>query len=288
MVTSEAQVENRRDNPAALSVLGLGAMSSALARTLIAKGHATTVWNRSLGKINAFVELGAQGADTAEAAVAASPVVVTCAVDDAAFGEVVGLIQRELEGRTLIEAAMTERSRTWTLLRPSWFQQVVTDDHSFLGAIRHHGEMAMPSGGRSYRLGGCPRHRCRSRDGRPHPASHCGRAYTVTAPKALSVATVAANIAAATKRHVRAEDPVSRRRHRNLDPWLAAVVSGVYRRVQADMFSVVSEDVETVTGRPARSIEDFVNEHAQCWLTLLRGAPAPIPTSRRALRGGRR
>jgi 3-hydroxyisobutyrate dehydrogenase-like beta-hydroxyacid dehydrogenase len=55
-----------------VSVLGLGAMGSALAKALVAAGHETTVWNRSAGK-----ELpGAHVTTTAGEAVRASPVVV--------------------------------------------------------------------------------------------------------------------------------------------------------------------------------------------------------------------
>src|ERR1700754_1265589 len=57
----------------AVTVLGLGAMGSALARAFIAAGHPTTVWNRAPEKAAALVAAGAARADTAATAVAARP-----------------------------------------------------------------------------------------------------------------------------------------------------------------------------------------------------------------------
>ncbi len=41
-----------------ISILGLGAMGSALARALQQAGHQITVWNRTPGKMQAFVKDG--------------------------------------------------------------------------------------------------------------------------------------------------------------------------------------------------------------------------------------
>ena len=61
-----------------ISVLGLGLMGSALARSLIAAGHRVTVWNRSSEKSVPLVKSGAISAESVAAAVAASPVVLAC------------------------------------------------------------------------------------------------------------------------------------------------------------------------------------------------------------------
>ena len=42
-----------------ISVIGLGAMGSALARALVKAGHGVTVWNRSRQKMEPLVGLGA-------------------------------------------------------------------------------------------------------------------------------------------------------------------------------------------------------------------------------------
>jgi 3-hydroxyisobutyrate dehydrogenase-like beta-hydroxyacid dehydrogenase len=61
-----------------LTCIGLGLMGSALARAMAASGHRITVWNRSPGKADALVGLGAQEARTLADAIVASPVVLIC------------------------------------------------------------------------------------------------------------------------------------------------------------------------------------------------------------------
>lgn len=48
----------------AVSVIGLGAMGSALAAAFLNRGLAPTVWNRSAGKADALVAKGAVRAST--------------------------------------------------------------------------------------------------------------------------------------------------------------------------------------------------------------------------------
>lgn len=60
-----------------VSVIGLGAMGAALARTLL-NTYEVTVWNRTSAKAAPVVEAGAAFAETPEAAIAASPVTVIC------------------------------------------------------------------------------------------------------------------------------------------------------------------------------------------------------------------
>jgi len=61
-----------------VTVIGLGAMGSALARCLVEDGHAVTVWNRTSAKSDAMVELGAVAALSVGDAIAANDVVVVC------------------------------------------------------------------------------------------------------------------------------------------------------------------------------------------------------------------
>ncbi|WP_086839169.1 NAD(P)-dependent oxidoreductase [Amycolatopsis kentuckyensis] len=72
-----------------VTVLGLGAMGSALAGALLDRGHAVTVWNRTPGKAAPLVERGARLAATPAEAIAASPLVVACVLDYAALRAVV-------------------------------------------------------------------------------------------------------------------------------------------------------------------------------------------------------
>lgn len=64
-----------------VSVLGLGAMGSALARVLVEKGHSVSVWNRTAAKAAPLAKLGARVTESAAAALAASRVAIVCVGD---------------------------------------------------------------------------------------------------------------------------------------------------------------------------------------------------------------
>lgn len=61
-----------------VTVIGLGAMGSALARALVRSGPRVTVWNRTMEKASSLVSDGAVLASSAASAVAASQVVIVC------------------------------------------------------------------------------------------------------------------------------------------------------------------------------------------------------------------
>ncbi|RCV48117.1 NAD(P)-dependent oxidoreductase [Marinitenerispora sediminis] len=91
-----------RSRPEAVTVIGLGAMGSALAAALLDAGHPTTVWNRTPGRADALVARGAVRAATAAEAVAASRLVVVCVLDHAAVRGVLDPVAGTLAGRTLV------------------------------------------------------------------------------------------------------------------------------------------------------------------------------------------
>lgn len=75
-------------NRSAVSVIGLGAMGSALARALLDNGHDVTVWNRTATKSEPLVELGASAARSAADAISASEIIIVCVRGYAAADEV--------------------------------------------------------------------------------------------------------------------------------------------------------------------------------------------------------
>lgn len=89
----------------AVTMIGLGAMGSALARAFVGPGHDVSVWNRTAERMAPLVALGATGADSLLAAVAASPVVVICIDSYAATKDLIGSddVLATLSGRTLIQ-----------------------------------------------------------------------------------------------------------------------------------------------------------------------------------------
>lgn len=84
----------------AVTLLGLGAMGAALARTWLAAGHPLTVWNRTPARAAVLAAEGAKVADSAAEAVAANTLVVVCLLDDASVDE--ALADADLTGRDLV------------------------------------------------------------------------------------------------------------------------------------------------------------------------------------------
>ncbi|MGC3001389.1 NAD(P)-dependent oxidoreductase [Streptomyces sp. G35A] len=83
-----------------LTLLGTGAMGTALARAWLAAGHPVTVWNRTPARAAALAADGATVAASAAEAVAANRLVVACLLDDASVGT--ALEDADLTGRDLV------------------------------------------------------------------------------------------------------------------------------------------------------------------------------------------
>ncbi|WP_217145298.1 NAD(P)-dependent oxidoreductase [Streptomyces sp. AC627_RSS907] len=84
-----------------LTVLGTGAMGTALVRAWLAAGHPVTVWNRTPARARALAADGATVAASAAEAVAANRLVIVCLLDDASVGE--ALDGADLTGRDLVD-----------------------------------------------------------------------------------------------------------------------------------------------------------------------------------------
>lgn len=90
-----------------VTVLGLGAMGSALAATLLDAGHDTTVWNRTPARAAALAARGAATASTVEEAVTAHPLVIACLFDHASVHETLDPVVDRLRGSTLVNLTTT-------------------------------------------------------------------------------------------------------------------------------------------------------------------------------------
>ena len=85
-----------------ISVIGLGAMGSARAATLLANGYTVTVWNRSTAKAEPLCAAGASLAESAGSAVAASPATITCIASHEQTIELLRGLGTTLDGKTII------------------------------------------------------------------------------------------------------------------------------------------------------------------------------------------
>lgn len=116
MTTGEDQ-ERDRTNPA-VTVLGLGNMGSAIARTFLERGYRTTVWNRTQSRTQPLVRTGAIAAPTPAEAVRASPITVVCVIDSTAVEDVLEGIGDAVAGRVLVNVtsgspAQARAHETW-------------------------------------------------------------------------------------------------------------------------------------------------------------------------------
>ncbi|MEU0503649.1 NAD(P)-binding domain-containing protein [Nocardia sp. NPDC005998] len=84
-----------------VSVLGLGPMGQAMVRAFLDAGIEVTVWNRSIDKVDAMVELGAKRAATVAEALDANSVSVLSLTHYAAMYDVLGQATDHLEGKVI-------------------------------------------------------------------------------------------------------------------------------------------------------------------------------------------
>jgi len=98
-----------------ISVIGLGVMGSALAATLLRGGYSVTVWNRSAGKAAPLADAGAAVADSAAAAIAASPATITCIASHDKTIELLESCVDTLAGKTIIELSTGGAAEAETL-----------------------------------------------------------------------------------------------------------------------------------------------------------------------------
>jgi 3-hydroxyisobutyrate dehydrogenase-like beta-hydroxyacid dehydrogenase len=90
------------DDRTSVTVIGLGSMGRALAEAFLRAGHPTTVWNRTPAKAAPLVARGARHSPTAAAAVAASPLVITCLTGYAETRRALAPAADALAGRALV------------------------------------------------------------------------------------------------------------------------------------------------------------------------------------------
>lgn len=100
-----------------VSVIGLGAMGTALAKALLAGGHEVTVWNRTASRAEALVAQGARAATTAAEAMAVADLVIVCVLDDAAVREHIEPAAALVRGRTVVNLTTTTPEQARSLGR---------------------------------------------------------------------------------------------------------------------------------------------------------------------------
>ena len=169
-------------------------------------------------------------------------------------------------------AARVRAHPGWLVLSPSGFMQNFLRPHPLGTAIHDDGEIATsaPSG----RVGWID-----ARDVAATAAATLTRPlldeqlrtdYVLTGPRVLSYTDAAAIISARTGRPVHVRDVTvdqlaARHRAVGLPAEFAGILAATEDGVRAGRYDRITTSVLDLTGRPPRTFEDFVGEHAQQW-----------------------
>ncbi|MGL5769987.1 MAG: NAD(P)-dependent oxidoreductase, partial [Plesiomonas shigelloides] len=86
-----------------ISVIGLGAMGSALATTLLKAGHPVTVWNRSAAKATPLIMLGATLAPSVSEAIAAGDITLICVDNYAVSQQLLDEASNTVNGKVVVQ-----------------------------------------------------------------------------------------------------------------------------------------------------------------------------------------
>ncbi|WP_219508560.1 NAD(P)H-binding protein [Nonomuraea ceibae] len=201
-----------------------------------------------------------------------------------------------------LELAARVRTRPgWVVLRASGFMQNFLRPHPLGERLRQHGEIHTAAG--DGRLGWID-----ARDiaaaasalltnpddepsGRPDEGQGDRRDYLLTGPKALSYQDAAAIITARTGRPIKvlaveADELAAGYRAAGMPAEFAAALAAVDAGLSAGRDDLVSTAVLDLTGRPPRSFDEFVQNHASEWANGVAGwdrrSALQQPVSRKA------
>ncbi|MFW5876263.1 MAG: SDR family oxidoreductase [Myxococcota bacterium] len=203
----------------------------------------------------------------------------TSGVRHVVFLSVAGAGDNALVPHHHVEAHLAARGRDWTVLRPGFFAQNLQD--AYRRDILDDDRLYVPAG-----------------DGRvafvdvrdvaevaarvfADPASHAGRAYTLTGPETCTFAETAALLTEVLGRPIRYEPAsvlgyVRHLRRRGL-PWGQAAVQAILHvGLRFGQAATVDPTLEALLGRPGRTLRQYVQDHAALWrLRPSRSAASP-------------
>jgi len=154
------------------------------------------------------------------------------------------------------ERAVRDSGRAWTILRPSWFMQVFTDPRFYRDQVSS-GELPFSSGGASVAW----------IDARDIAAvaeralldqTHAGQVYELSGPESLSLPRTAEALTRAVGRPVAYREITIDEAVAGTAGFERDLFALTFERVHAGSFAVVTDTVERVTGRAARTLQAFL------------------------------
>ncbi|GAA4890702.1 hypothetical protein GCM10025789_04060 [Tessaracoccus lubricantis] len=168
-----------------------------------------------------------------------------------------------------LEAWLRGSGLDWTFVRPSFFLQNLTFTH--VGDIRDRGELVVPAGRGATAFVDADGVAAVVVAALLEPRAHRHRAWTPTGPEALTYAQVASILSRVLGRRIAYSSPSAvryaahARRTLGMPAGMVAVTTAIYTVARLGRAGGLTDDVRTVTGRDARSLEDFARRHAAEW-----------------------
>ncbi len=179
------------------------------------------------------------------------------------------LVQEGDPGLGMVHKMIRERVPEWAVLRPSWFMQNFVENHYHAASIRDEGVIVAATGdGRVGFVDADDIAEVGLRaliDEQPHNRDHI-----ITGPQALNYAEVAEILSAEFGRPIRfisaqPEEVQARMIAAGIPATFAKVLAQVeYEGIRNGLEDRVTQTVERVTGRSARSLADF----ARAWVAV--------------------
>lgn len=162
----------------------------------------------------------------------------------------------------LTQQYIVECGIPYTFLQPNYFMQVLTNRYA--GEVRRRGVLVSPAGGRGISM-------VDVRDVAEVAArtliepGHDGRSYALSGPAAITYEDIARILTRLTGRdvtyHDLSEDEFSRwMADEGRQPWETDHAAAIFRLYRAGIGELVTDHVQQITGRPPRTIEDFLVE----------------------------
>lgn len=160
-----------------------------------------------------------------------------------------------------VEHAVRSTTENWTILRPSWFDQVLTDERFYLDPIRHEATLPLSSRGGAIAFIDATDIAAVAAAALAQAPEQRRRALTITGPEALTIAQVARVLTEELGRPIAAADP---------DP-LDGVTDAFERYIYAQLtdrvangdYAVVTDTVREETGVAPQSLGAFVRANRE-------------------------
>ncbi len=155
----------------------------------------------------------------------------------------------------------------WTIVRPSFFAQNWITYH---GEMIRKGEVFLSYGdGKAGYVDALDIAAVSARV-LLDPEAHAGAIHTLTGPAALGVQEVLDEIArasgrVATYRRIAESDAIAAMQTMGMDAWTTDILSGLNQAIAAGYAAGLTDDVQKITGRPARSFATFAEQNADRW-----------------------